>query len=106
MKAKDIIALANAGFSAQQIAALSASEENEPAEAPKPAPEAPAPAPTPAPAPAPAPTPAPDPVAEMLQKIGVALDNLQAANIQQSERPHELTADEVLAQVINPPLKK
>ena len=95
MKAKDIIALANAGFSAQQIAALSASEEKEPAEAPKPAPEAPAPAPT----------PAPDPVAEMLQKIGVALDNLQAANIQQSERPHELTADEVLAQVINPPLK-
>ena len=108
MNVKDIIALANAGFSAEQIAGLQAAE----AAAPAPAPADPQPAPAPAPAdpqpvtaPAPAqePQPAPDPVAAMLQRIGVALDNLQAANIRSSEQPHELTADEVLAQVINPP---
>lgn len=96
MNVKDIIALANAGFSAEQIAGLQA------AEAAAPAPAAADPQPAPAPAPA-DPQPAPDPVAAMLQRIGVALDNLQAANIRSSEQPHELTADEVLAQVINPP---
>ena len=110
MNVKDIIALANAGFSAEQIAGLQAAEAAAPA--PAPADPQPAPAPTPAPAdpqpapapaPAPEPQPAPDPVAAMLQRIGVALDNLQAANIRNSEQPPELTADEVLAQVINPP---
>lgn len=103
MNVKDIIALANAGFSAEQIAGLRAAEAATPAPAaadPQPA-QAPAPA-DPQPAPA-DPQPAPDPVAAMLQRIGVALDNLQAANIRSSEQPHELTADEVLAQVINPP---
>lgn len=101
MNVKDIIALANAGFSAEQIAGLQAAE----AAAPEPAAADPQPAPEPA-QPEPAPEPAPDPVAAMLQRIGVALDNLQAANIRSSEQPHELTADEVLAQVINPPRTK
>ena len=110
MNVKDIVALANAGFTAEQIAGLQAAEAAAPAPAPAdtqpaPAPQEPA-QPAPAPAPAPEPQPAPDPVAAMLQRIGVALDNLQAANIRSSEQPHELTADEVLAQVINPPLKK
>jgi hypothetical protein len=107
MNVKDIIALANAGFSAEQIAGLQAAEAAAPAPAPADPQPAPAPAPAdpqPASAPAPAdPQPTPDPVAAMLQRIGVALDNLQAANIRSSEQPHELTADEVLAQVINPP---
>lgn len=106
MNVKDIVALANAGFTAEQIAGLQAAEAAAPAPAPadpQPAPAPQEPAPAPAPTPAPEPQPAPDPVAAMLQRIGVALDNLQAANIRSSEQPHELTADEVLAQVINPP---
>jgi len=106
MNVKDIVALANAGFTAEQIAGLQAAEAAAPAPAPadpQPAPAPQEPAPAPAPTPAPEPQPAPDPVAAMLQRIGVALDNLQAANIRNSEQPHELTADEVLAQVINPP---
>ena len=58
---EDILTLAKAGFTAQQIAALNIVEKA-PAPAPAPEPEpAPAPAPEPEPAPVPASAPAPDP---------------------------------------------
>lgn len=56
MKLEDIVALAKAGYTAEQIDAFMSA----PAPAPAPTP-APAPAPTPVPAPVPAPTPAPVP---------------------------------------------
>lgn len=105
MTIPEIIALAQAGFSAQQIAAMAAA----PAPAPDPAP-APAPAPVPKPAPAPAPAPAADPVADMLSKLGVQMTNLtsaiQSSNLLSAQQPQPQTADEILATIIAPPKKE
>ncbi len=101
----EILMLAKAGFSAQQIAGLSMVKEQ-----PAPAPVAPAPAPAPAPvAPAPAPVapaPAPvapalvaDPVLAELQKLTGLVQN---SNILQSAQPKVQTPEEILAEIINP----
>lgn len=112
MTVKDIIALANAGYTAEQIAQLEkldkpASDPAPAQPAKDPAPAQPASDPTPA-QPAKDPTPAQpteDPVAAMLAKLNIAIEGLQAANIQKAEQPHALTAEEAIAQVINPPRK-
>ena len=100
MTRDDIIALARAGFSADQIAALASA----PAPAPVPAPApAPAPAPTPAPVPAaPAPAPAPDQITQLLQQVGVLTATIQASNIGNSSQPKQESADDILAQIIRP----
>ena len=95
---EDILILSKAGFNAQQIAGLSMIRD-----APAPA-TAPAPAPATAPASAPAPAPAPvDPVLLELQKLTGMMQNI---NINNSNQPKVETPEEILAAIINPPMKK
>lgn len=106
MKIEDIIALAGAGFSKQDIIKIAGTGV------------APAPAPiqTPAPAPAPAPVPAqvPGNTQDVFnQRMGV-LDNrldeitrlIQVGNLSNSQIPEPPTTDDMLASIINPPVKE
>lgn len=114
MKIEDIIALAGAGFSKQDIIKIAGTG---PIPAPAPAP-APAPIPTPAPAPAPAPVPVPAQVPGNTQDVfnqsmGV-LDNrldeitrlIQVGNLNNSQIPEPPTTEDMLASIINPPVKE
>ena len=105
MKIEDIIALAKAGFTMDQIGELnriSAQPEPEPEPAPQPKPE-------PVPQPEPAPTPQPEP-AKDYQKIFEELTGIKQA-IQQgniggdSFTKPQRTTDDILADLINPPKK-
>ena len=97
---EDILTLAKAGFNASQIAALNT--VNAAPAAPAPAPAAPAPA-APAPA-APAPAaPAPAAPADPLTQI---LAQLQQNAINATQQPKVQTADEILAEIINPTINK
>lgn len=99
MDIKDIIALANAGFTAQQIATMATTA---PAPTPVPAP-VPAPAPAPAPVPAPAPAPAPvDPIMEQLKALTTAVQTNAIINSQLPITQPE-TPEDILASIINPP---
>lgn len=101
MDIKDIIALANAGFTAQQIATM-ATTAPAPAPAPTPVP-APVPAPAPAPAPVPAPAPAPvDPIMEQLKALTTAVQTNAIINSQLPITQPE-TPEDILASIINPP---
>ena len=82
---EDILILSKAGFNAQQIAGLSMIQN-----------QAPAPAPAPAPATV-------DPVLQELQKLTGLMQN---ANINNSNQPKAETPEEILAAIINPPMKK
>ena len=97
MDIKDIIALANAGFTAQQIATMATTA---PAPAPAPVP-APAPAPVPAPEPAPAPVPV-DPIMEQLKALTTAVQTNAIINSQLPITQPE-TPEDILASIINPP---
>lgn len=104
---EDILVLAKAGFTAEQIAAL-----NSVGTAPAPTqPEAPAPAPAvptqpEAPAPAPA-TAAPHSVDDVLAAISGLSASIQNANLLQAQIPTEQkTAETILASIINPPKKE
>lgn len=110
MKIEDIIALAGAGFSKQDIIKIAGTVS-----APAPAP-APIQAPTPASAPAPVPVPAqvPGNTQDVFnQRMGV-LDNrldeitrlIQVGNLSNSQIPEPPTADDMLASIINPPVKE
>lgn len=103
MKIDDIIALAKAGFTMEQIGELNRIlAQTEPAQAPKPEP-------APAPKPEPAPTPQPEP-AKDYQKIFEELSGIKQA-IQQgnigsdSFTKQTRTTDDILADLINPPRK-
>lgn len=104
---EDILALAKAGFTAQQIAALNIVEKA-PAPAPVPEPEpAPAPEPEPAPAPAPAPDPAPaSTMDEILKSVQGLTQTFQNGFIMGAQQPKPVTAEEILANIINPPSPK
>lgn len=110
MKIEDIIALAGAGFSKQDIIRIAGTGST-----PAPAP-APILTPTPAPAPAPAPVPAqvPGNTQDVFnQRMGV-LDNrldeitrlIQVGNLSNSQIPEPPTTDDMLASIINPPVKE
>ena len=115
---EDILILAKAGFNAQQIAALNAvgaaptpAPTPEPTPAPTPAPQptpapTPAPQPTPAPTPAPQPTPAPATVDDVLKSVKDLTQTMQNGFILGSQQPKQPTAEEILANIINPPLPK
>ena len=99
---EDILVLAKAGFNAQQIAAL-----NMVGAAPAPAP---APTPEPTPAPAPEPTPAPAPAApqgatvdDVLKSVKDLTATMQNGFILGSQQPKPVTAEDILANIINPP---
>ena len=101
---EDILILAKAGFNAQQIAAL-----NMVGAAPAPAP-APAPTPEPTPAPAPEPTPAPAPAApqgatvdDVLKSVKDLTATMQNGFIMGAQQPKPVTAEDILANIINPP---
>ena len=81
MTNEDILTLAKAGFTAQQIAALSMVGT--------------APAPAPDPAPAPQPATADD-----------VLKAMQQMMLLQTQQPKQPTAEDILAEIINPPLPK
>ena len=123
---EDILTLAKAGFTAQQIAALNQVGGNAAPTAPVTPPVAPttptqesvatppAPAPAPAPATAPAttasqvpPTAAPHSVDDVLAAISGLSASIQNANLLQAQMPTEQkTAETILASIINPPQKK
>ena len=107
----DILALSKAGFTAQQIAALAQTVQQPapaPVQQPTPAPvqqPAPAPAPVQQPTPAPVqqPAPAKDPILEAIQNLTGIVQN---GNILQSQQPpKQQTAEDILANIINPPIK-
>ena len=110
MKIEDIIALAGAGFSKQDIIKIAGTVS-----APAPAP-APILTPTPASAPAPVPVPAqvPGNTQDVFnQRMGV-LDNrldeitklIQVGNLSNSQIPEPPTTNDMLASIINPPVKE
>lgn len=106
---EDILTLAKAGFTAQQIAALSQVQQPvapEAAPAPEvtpPAPEAPEVQTPPA-----QPTVAPHTVDDVLSAITGLSQQMQQNNLlnMTQVQPVQKTATEVLAQIINPPTKK
>lgn len=107
----EILILAKAGFNAQQIAALNM-VGSAPAAPAAPAPEptpAPAPVETPAPAPAPVETPAPAPAAtmdEILKSVQGLTQTFQNGFIMGVQQPKPVTAEDILANIINPPSPK
>ena len=107
MKIDDIIALAKAGFTMEQIGELNRIlTKPEPAPAPQPAqqPE-PAPAPQPEPAPAPQPEPAKD-YQKIFEELTGIKQAIQQGNIgSDSFTKPARTTDDILAELINPPKK-
>lgn len=115
MNVSDILTLAKAGFTAEQIGKLMTIDAPAPAlptapapaSAPAPAP-APAQAPAPASAPAPAPAPAQDDTSAMFDKVFQQIANLtgivQRGNIASAHQPEvqQLTAEDVLSEIIRP----
>ena len=107
----DILALAKAGFTAQQIAALNnvgtapaSQPEPQPQPEPAPAPEQ-KPEPQPQPEPAPEPQPAPDNTNAILAEISAMNKNLQSVLLQNTQQPNggqPETSEAILARVINP----
>ena len=112
MKIEDIIALAGAGFSKQDIIKIAGTVS---APAPEPAPiQTPTPASAPAPAPVSAPVSVPVPAQDVFnQRMGV-LDNrldeitklIQVGNLSNSQIPEPPTTEDMLASIINPPVKE
>ena len=108
---EDILVLAKAGFTAEQIAALNSAVKAHEVAAPAPeapAPEAPAQAPeAPAQAPEAPATAAPHSVDDVLKAISGLSASIQNANLLQTQMPTEQkTAETILASIINPPKKK
>ena len=107
---EDILTLAKAGFNAQQIAALNI-VGTAPAPAPAPEQTTPAPEPQPAPAPAPEPQPAPAPdtpaasIDDVLKAVAGISDAIKLGNLQNMQQPKPVTAEDILAEIINPPTK-
>lgn len=104
MKIEDIIALAGAGFSKQDIIRIAGTGST----------PAPAPIQTPTPTPASAPVSVPGNTQDVFnQRMGV-LDNrldeitrlIQVGNLSNSQIPEPPTTNDMLASIINPPVKE
>ena len=121
MNYSDIIALARAGFTAQQIAQMSQAEPAPVQQEPAPVQPAPALAPQPAPASAPQPAPAPaitqpapvsatvqqtpDQFTAILAEMQTLKQTMQAQNRQNAELipPTPQSAQDILSSIIAPP---
>lgn len=120
MDIKDIIALANAGFSKDDIAKIAISVNagsadptpaNVPAQIQTPA-NVPAQTPTNVPAQTPANVPAqiptqtqtPAPVDAILKELGLIKDTMQANALLGAQMPKLESTDDILASIINPPV--
>ena len=91
---EDILILAKAGFNAQQIAALNmVGAQPAPAPAPAPAPETP---------PAPA-APQGATMDEILKSVQGLTQTFQNGFIMGAQQPKPVTAEDILANIINPP---
>lgn len=103
MKIDDIIALAKAGFSMEQIGELNRIlAQPEPEQAPQPEPE---PAPQPKPEPAPQPEPSKD-YQKIFEELTGIKQAIQQGNIgSDSFTKPTRTTDDILADLINPPKK-
>ena len=97
MKYEEIIKLLDAGYSREEILAM----KEEPAPAPDPEP-------TDDPEPAPAPDPAADVMKEMKEMFAEMKKELTAMNIMNSRQESDdvKTGEDVLANIINPTMKK
>ena len=97
MNYSDIIALARAGFTAQQIAQMAQEEP-----APAPVPQEPAPEPVPQ-----EPQPAPDQLTAILAEMQTLKQTMQAQNRQNAELipPTPQSAQDILSSIIAPPKK-
>lgn len=109
MKYADIITLAQAGFTAQQIAQM-ALVEAAPAPQSAPAPASPEPTPTPAAGTSPSPVPATitppaDQLTAILAEMQTLKQTVQAQNRQNAELipPAPQSAQDILASIIAPP---
>lgn len=110
MKIEDIIALAGAGFSKQDIIKI-AGTGSIPTSAPTPTP---APILTPTPASVPVPAQVPGNTQDVFnQRMGVLNNRLdeitkliQVGNLGNSQIPEPPTTDDMLAAIINPPVKE
>ena len=105
MKYEEIIKLLDAGYSRDEILAMK--EEPAPALDPKPTPADPEPAPA-DPEPAPAPDPAADVMKEMKEMFAEMKKELTAINILNSRQESDdvKTGEDVLANIINPTMRK
>lgn len=93
MTKDEILTLARAGFTAQQIAALNS--VNVSRETSKPEPAQPEPAQQ---------APAEDPaMSKLLEELTGIKSSIQNSNITNSNMPKEQSADDILASIINPP---
>lgn len=104
MNYEDVVALAKAGFTADQIILMQHPQDPKPAE---PVPAEPTPAePVPAePAPAePVPAAAPDLGKLITDGFAKLNETLVKTNLQQAQQPPQETVDDILASIINPPL--
>ena len=109
MNYSDIIALARAGFTAQQIAQMSQAEQIPQEPTPAPVPQEPVPAPVPQ-EPTPVqqePTPAPDQFSAILAEMQTLKQTMQAQNRQIAELipPTPQSAQDILSSIIAPPKK-
>ena len=111
MTYEDIVTLAKAGFSAEQIARLSAvqntAQPTPPAVPPVPTPPAVPPVPTP-PVPTP-PVPGQNPIPAnspdyILQAINNVNDTMRQMQINMTNQPKVETTDDIIASIINPPM--
>lgn len=102
MNYEDVVALAKAGFTADQIILMQHPQDPKPAE---PVPAEPTPA-EPVPAePAPAdPAAAPDLGKLITDGFAKLNETLVKTNLQQAQQPPQETVDDILASIINPPL--
>lgn len=102
MNYSDIIALARAGFTAQQIAQMSQAEPAPVQQEPAPVQQEPAPAPVPQ-----EPTPAPDQLTAILAEMQTLKQTMQAQNRQNAELipPTPQSAQDILSSIIAPPKK-
>ena len=96
---EEILTLAKAGFTAQQIAAL-----NMVGTTPAPV-AAPTPEPTPAPVAAPATAPQGATADDILKAISGLSAQVTTGLIQTTPQPSPATAESILAEIINPPQK-
>lgn len=108
MDIKDIIALANAGFSKDDIAKIAisvnaGSTDPTPANVPAQT-QTPAPTQTPANVPAQIQTPAQTPVDAILKELGLIKDTMQANALLGAQMPKPESTDDILATIINPPV--
>ena len=90
MKASDIIALATAGYTAEQIAVIAKAAKEQPAQQP-------------AQQPSQQPAQQPDGYADLMGKLDALTTQIQQSAILNSAQPREETADDILANIIDPP---